>query len=156
MGSIVGNQASVSRPALKIASLVSAIATIISAAAGNANADREWVTYIIFGVSGLLSLILAIALFTKHRPHPGFLLALDLVCTIVMWLFGISGAIVIGYGESFFTHDELLKRGGAMAAWMIITGFLHFVAFILDCVDVYLRRTRPVVTKDPEGMMADY
>lgn len=47
MANIVGKETSVSRPILKVASLVSAVATIIAAAAGNPYAIDEWVTYII-------------------------------------------------------------------------------------------------------------
>lgn len=47
MGNPVGKETSISRPIIKVATLLSAVGTIIAAAAGNPYAINEWVTYII-------------------------------------------------------------------------------------------------------------
>ena len=57
MASIVGMEASISRPLVKVASLASAVGTIIAAAAGNPYAIYEWVTYIIVRLTLLGSLV---------------------------------------------------------------------------------------------------
>lgn len=82
MANQVNQETSISRPILKVATLISAVATIISAAAGNPDAIYEWITYIIVRLS--------------QRPPTRYLV---ISLTHLSLLVRSFGAVVPGFGH---------------------------------------------------------
>ncbi|KAJ5428370.1 hypothetical protein N7445_009824 [Penicillium cf. griseofulvum] len=99
------------------------LAVAIMAVFGAMWQNEAWVYYIITGIPGIWSLVNVILIALKRPVHPGAHIALDLIFTILLWLFGITGLTIeiVSYQDGYRGRSW---RDDAIAALtlMIVNG----------------------------------
>ncbi|KAJ5238583.1 hypothetical protein N7468_003202 [Penicillium chermesinum] len=141
-----GSEKSVWRVVLRMISLWGSVFGIIAIAAGSPFPDSAFWYYLMLGLCAFWSLIVLIIMAFKCVPHPGFMIAFDLLLTAA----SVFICVIAGFGTSVYGHyddyeyDRLVyeQRARCIAAlvFSILVAADHFSLFVIACVDVDNRR----------------